>query len=49
MKLPKRLNHTMILHEQKLETDKPDFLQLAEDFISRNDRRQNNFGMFVAT
>ena len=36
----------MILHEHKHETDELDLAQIAEDFISHNERR-NNFGAFM--
>lgn len=41
-----RLNHLMVLHVHKSETDSLDIIQIANDFISRNDHREQVFGTF---
>ena len=40
-----RLNHLMV-HVHKSETDSLDIIQIANDFISRNDHREQVFGTF---
>ena len=39
----------MILHENKHETDELDLPQIAEDFISRNERKRNTLGTYNIT
>ena len=41
-----RLNHLMVLHVHKSETDSLDIIQIANNFISRNDHREQVFGTF---
>ena len=40
------LNHLMVLHLHKSETDSLDMIQIANTFISRNDHREQVFGTF---
>ena len=41
-----RLNHCMILHIYKKETDEIDLTKVAQEFIAANDRRKSFFGTF---
>lgn len=41
-----RLNHLMVLHVHKSETDSLDLIQIANTFVSRNDHREQVFGTF---
>ena len=44
---PKKLNQSLILLIYKSRTDKLDLKNIAQNFVSRNTRRQNFFGTFV--
>ena len=41
-----RLNHLMILHVHKTDTDSLDLIQIANSFVSRNEHREQVFGTF---
>ena len=43
----RKLNQSLILHIYKSRTDELDLKTIAQDFVSRNTRRQNFFGTFV--
>ena len=39
-----RLNHCMLLHVSRNETDELNNVEIAKEFIGRNERRRNYFG-----
>lgn len=41
-----RLNHCMLLHVLRDATDKLNLIDVANEFVTRNDRRVNFFGSF---
>ena len=41
-----RLNHLMLLHVHKSETDSKDLILIANAFVSRNYHREQVFGTF---
>jgi len=41
-----RLNHVIILHVHKQRTDDLDICEVAKDFVSKNNRRQEYFGHY---
>ena len=41
-----RLNHCMILHVHREETDKLNLIEVAKEFVEKNDRRKQFFGQF---
>ena len=41
-----RLNHCMILHVHREETDKLNLIEIAKEFVEKNDRRKQFFGQF---
>ena len=42
-----RLNHLMLLYVHRVETDKIDLVQVANDFISTSNHRRQIFGTFL--
>lgn len=42
----KRLNHLILLHSHKQRTDDINVLDIAKEFIQRNERRSKYFGVF---